>query len=211
VGVFGFPERLPIAETHPFAPRTLYSVTKVEAEALVRRRAAELGVPFAIVRPTIIYGRGDTNGMLDKLAAMIRSGRYRVVGDGQNVLHHTYIDDVVRGILAAARSDAALGEDFILCGPETITLERLGQLVGEAVGRPVPRLHVPLPLARAVAAACDVLTYRGLAFSHREPPINNEKLDVMAVPISFSGEKAARLLGFRAATSYREGIAATLA
>jgi nucleoside-diphosphate-sugar epimerase len=211
VGVYGFPppEALPIDERTPFAPRTLYSQTKIEAEKLVRTLAPALGLPFTIVRPTIIYGPGDTNGMLDKLAAMIRSGTYRVVGSGDNHLHHTYIDDVCAGIEALGEADAAAGEHFIVAGPETITLARLGELVARALGRSVPRVHVPLRLARAVATAVDLAAYRGVAVTRREPPINHEKLDVMTVPVAFDPSKA-RAAGFAPRVGYEEGIARTL-
>jgi nucleoside-diphosphate-sugar epimerase len=210
VGVYGFPERLPITEAHPYAPVTLYSATKVEAEKLARRVASEVGVELVIVRPTIVYGPGDTNGMLDKTARMIRAGTYRIVGDGENVLHHTFVSDLVDGIELAVKSPAAAGQDFILAGPETITLGRFSELVARAVGRRLPRLHVPLGFARAVATAIDVATYRGIAFAEREPPINNEKLDVMTLPIAFDASKARTLLGFAPRIAYEEGIALAL-
>lgn len=211
VGVYGFPpERdLPITEATPFAPRTLYSQTKIEAEKLVASLAPSLGLPFTIVRPTIIYGPGDTNGMLDKLAAMLRARRYLLVGRGDNTLHHTYVDDVVDGIFTLAASDSARDDHFIVAGPETITLRRLSELVARAVGTRVPAVHVPIGVARAVAAAVDVAAYRGLAFTQQEPPINNEKLDVMTVPIAFDPAKAARA-GFRPSVGYEEGIRRTL-
>ena len=210
VGVYGFPEDLPIREEHPFAPRTLYGVTKVEAERLVRTLAPELGLEFCIVRPTIIYGTGDRNGMLDKMERMIRGRRYRLVGTGQNTLHHVHIDDVLAGLRLAATSPAAAGQDFILAGPETITLAKLGALVAREVGTPLPSLAVPLSVARAVGAVFDVMAYRGLVFGAREPPINGEKLDVMTRSIAFDTSKAERVLGYRPRVSYETGIARTL-
>lgn len=208
VGVYGFPSALPITEATPFDPRTLYSQTKVEAEKLVRRLAPSLGVPYTIVRPTIIYGAGDRNGMIDKLAAMLKAKRYRIVGSGQNTLHHTHVDDVVDGIFALSASDKAKDDDFILAGPETITLLRMSELVAAAVGATVPRLRIPLGFARAVATAIDLAAYRGLSFAG-EPPVNNEKLDVMTVSIAFDPSKA-RAAGFAPKVAYEEGIARTL-
>jgi nucleoside-diphosphate-sugar epimerase len=210
VGVHGFPSRLPVDETTPFAPRTLYSVTKVEAELGLRRLAAELGAPLCIVRPTIVYGEGDSNGMLDKTARMIRAGTYRIVGSGRGSLHHTHVDDVAQGVWLAATHPAAAGEDFILCGPDTITLGDFSALVARAVGKQLPRLHVPLALARAVAFAVDVAAYRGIAFTTKEPPVNGEKLDVMCVPIAFDAGKARRMLGYEPRVGYEEGIMRTL-
>jgi nucleoside-diphosphate-sugar epimerase len=131
------------------------------------------------------------------------------VGSGQNTLHHTHVDDVVRGIFQLAGRDSAKNDHFIIAGPETITLARLGELVARAVGKKVPRVHIPLRLARAVATGIDIAAYRGLAWTTREPPINNEKLDVMTVSIAFDASKAQRA-GFTAAIDYEEGIARTL-
>ncbi|HSQ67721.1 MAG TPA: NAD-dependent epimerase/dehydratase family protein [Polyangiaceae bacterium] len=208
VGVYGFPERLPITEAYPYAPETLYSTTKVEAERALRRAAREIEI--VIARPTIVYGRGDVNGMLDKMAAMIRAGRYRIVGDGRNTLHHTHVDDLVDGLWLAATAPAARGEDFIFAGPETTTLARLSELVARAVGKRLPAVRVPLPLARAVATGVDIAMHHGLVSSSREPPVNHEKLDVMTRSIAFDCGKARRLLGYAPRVGYEEGTARTL-
>jgi nucleoside-diphosphate-sugar epimerase len=210
VGVYGFPSRLPITEHHPLAPRTLYSATKIEAETRARRVQHELGIELVIARPTIVYGPGDRNGMLDKMAAMIRGGTYRVVGSGQNVLHHTHIDDIVEGLWLAATGPKAAGDHFILAGPETTTLSALSTLVARAVGRELPRWRIPGSLARAVATVVDVAAYRGIAFSTREPPVNHEKLDVMTLPTCFDVAKARGLLGFAPRVGYEEGVMRTL-
>ncbi len=209
VGVYGFPARLPVAEGHPYAPRTSSSGAKVEAEMRARRVVRELPLELTVVRPTIIYGPGDRHGLLDKMASMIRASTYRVVGSGDNVLHHAHVDDIVEGIwLAATRAEAA-GEDFILAGPETTTLSRLSALVARAVGRELPRGHVPIAVARALATAVDAAEQYG-AFTAREPPVNHEKLDVMTLPVCFDIAKARRLLGFTPTVGYEEGVMRTL-
>jgi nucleoside-diphosphate-sugar epimerase len=210
VGVYGFPSRLPVTEEHPYAPRTLYAAAKVEAEMRAQRAARELGVELSIVRPTIIYGPGDRNGMLDKMAAMIRGSMYRVVGAGDNVLHHTYVDDVVEGLWLAATCPEAAGDHFIVAGPETTTLTALSELVARAVGRPLARRRVPAGIARAVATVVDLAANRGMAFTEHEPPINHEKLDVMTLPIYFDIAKARRRLGFAPRVGYEEGVMRTL-
>ena len=210
VGVYGFPERLPITEEHPYAPRTQYSATKVEAEVRARRVAREAGVELCIVRPTIVYGPGDRGGMLDKMAAMISAGTYRVVGSGDNVLHHTHVDDVVEGVWLAATRPEGANDHFILAGPETITLAALSELVARALRRQLPRARVPSVFARAVATVVDVAADRGFAFTSREPPINHEKLDVMTLPISFDTSKARAQLGFAPRVGYEEGVMRTL-
>ncbi|MGH7272709.1 MAG: NAD-dependent epimerase/dehydratase family protein, partial [Polyangiaceae bacterium] len=210
VGVYGFPSRLPVTEAFPYAPRTLYSATKVEAEIILRRDAALLGIDLVIARPTIFYGAGDRSGMLTKMADMIRKGSYRIVGSGENVLHHAHVDDIVEGLWLAATRPEAAGEHVILAGPETTTLSELSALVARGVGRGLPWARVPGTLARAVATAADVAAYRGIAFRTREPPLNNEKLDVMTVSIAFDIDKARLLLGYAPAIGYAQGISRVL-
>jgi nucleoside-diphosphate-sugar epimerase len=209
VGVYGFPRRLPVSEQHPYDPATLYSATKVAAEKLVRGLGRELSLDVVIARPCIVYGRGDRNGMMDKLAAMIRAGRYRLVGEGDNTLHHVHVDDASAALLSLALEPRAAGEDVIVAGPEWTTLRQMSERVASAVGRPLPRVRVPLGLARAVATVVDVAAYRGLAFHDSEPPINHEKLDVMTRSICFDITKL-RSLGYRPSVGYVEGIARTL-
>ncbi|MGA2450576.1 MAG: NAD-dependent epimerase/dehydratase family protein [Polyangiaceae bacterium] len=211
VGVYGFPENLPITEGHPFTPRTLYSETKVEAERTVRAACERGLLATVIVRPTIVYGSGDRNGMMDKMARMIKSGTYAIVGDGENVLHHTHVDDIVMGTKLACDRPEASGEDFILCGPETITLRRLSELTARALGRRLLRVRIPLRLARAVATLIDRTGPIVPPSLRREPPINNEKLDVMTRAVSFNCDKARRLLGFSPVVGYEEGIRRTFA
>jgi len=210
VGVYGWPSELPVSEKHAFAPRTTYSETKVLAEERLRAIGDELGVDFTIVRPSIVYGPGDTNGMLDKMARMIAARRYAVVGRGRNVLHHVFVDDVVDGILLAARHPAASGGDFILAGPETTTLHALSEHVARAVGTRLPPVSVPLLAARGAASGIELATRLGLVFGDREPPINHEKLDVMTLPIAFDIRKARGALGYAPTVGYAEGVARAL-
>ncbi len=209
VGVHGYPMNLPITEAFPYAPRTLYSESKVTAERAVRAVAQTGALATVIVRPTIFYGSGDRNGMLDKMARMIRSGTYAIVGDGDNILHHAHVDDIVAGTRLASDRPEAIGEDFILCGPETITLRRLSELTAGAIGRRIPAIHVPLGVARVVASALDRATAALPRFLRREPPISGEKLDVMTLPVAFDCGKAQRMLGYSPVVRYEEGIRRT--
>ncbi len=98
VSVYGFPPRLPVNEEYPYAPRTMQAATKVEAEMRAKRAAHELGIDLVIARPSIIYGPGDRHGMIVKMGALMRARAYRIVGNGETVLHLAHIDDIVEGL-----------------------------------------------------------------------------------------------------------------
>ena len=208
--VYGFPARLPVTEECPFGPRTLYAAAKVEAEMRARRLARELGLSVVIARPSLVYGPGDRRGVFQKMAAMIRAGVYRVVGSGNNVLHHMHVDDLVEGLWLAATHPNAEDDDFLLAGPETITLAELSDLVAQSVGRTLPARHVPSVLARAVATVVDIAAHQGLVFAPRDHPVNHERLDMMTLPISYDIAKARARLQFAPRVGYREGVMRTL-
>jgi nucleoside-diphosphate-sugar epimerase len=210
VSVYGFPPRLPVNEEYPYAPRTLQAATKVEAEMRAKRAAQELGLDLVIVRPSIMYGPGDRHGMVSKMATLMRARAYRIVGSGDNVLHLAHVDDIVEGLWLAAERPEAERQDFILAGPETVTLAELSVIIAHTVGAPLARTRVPAGLARALATVVDVAAYRGVAFHGREPPVNHEKLDVLTLPVRFDISKASRRLGFSPRVGFDEGIHRTL-
>lgn len=210
VGVYGYPPALPVTETYPYAPRTPYAAGKVEAELRAKRVSRDLPIELVVARPSIVYGPGGEGGFLDRMAALIRRATYRVVGSGDNPLHHAYVDDVVEGLWLASTHAAAAGEDFIVAGPETTTLGALSALVAKAVGHELPRRHVPVAVARAVATAFDAASQSGVAFTRREAPLTHEKLDALTLPIAYDLAKARRLLGFAPSVGYEEGVMRTL-
>jgi len=209
-GVYGFPARLPVTEDFPFAPRTLYAAAKVEAEMRARRLARDLGLSLVIARPSLVYGPGDRRGVFQKMSAMIRAGVYRVVGSGNNVLHHMHVDDLVEGLWLTATHPHAKDDDFLLAGPETITLADLSDLLAQSVGRSLPKRHVPSVLARAVATVVDVAAHQGVVLAPREHPVNHERLDMMTLPICYGIDKARDRLQFEPRVGYREGVMRTL-
>jgi nucleoside-diphosphate-sugar epimerase len=162
---------------------------------------------LCIARLAPVYGPGDRHGPVAAMAAMIRAGTYRVVGSGDNVLHHLHVDDAVEGLWLAATHPDAAGDHFILAGPETTTLAALSELVSRAAGRPVSRRHVPASLARAVATLVDVAAYRGVFTS---PPLFHARLDGLTLPAWFDITKARRHLGFAPRVGYEEGVVRTL-
>jgi nucleoside-diphosphate-sugar epimerase len=210
VAVYGFPARLPVTEDHPYAPRTAQAAAKVEIEVRARRTARELGLDLVIVRPAPTYGPGDRASLVASMAQSMRAGTYRIVGAGDNVLHHVHVDDVVEGVWLAATVAEAAGDHFVLAGPETTTLAALSALVARAIDRPLPRRHVPSSFARALATVVDVATNRGIAFTDREPPLHHAMLDEATLPLCFDVAKARRRLGFAPRVGYAEGTMRTL-
>lgn len=205
IAVYGWPPELPIDESRPFAPVGPYGRSKVETERMVR----ESGLPYAIVRPSITYGPGDTNGMIDKLFRLVKAGRYRLVGGGASRVQLVYADDLAHAIAETALRPGLDAAEFICTYRDPISLRELSRLVAEIVGRPIPAPGVPLAVARAAAVVFETLERAGLRFPGGEPPVTREKLQTVTVDRAYRIDRMRSLLGWEPPTPYEGGLRLT--
>jgi dihydroflavonol-4-reductase len=203
VGVHGDVRNPPADESSPIAPGDIYQATKAEAEARALAFHRERGLPVAVVRPGAIYGPGERR--LLKLFRAVARGRYAVVGSGRAFYHPVYIDDLVDGYLLALERPEAVGEAFILGGPQYVTQQELAQLVARHTGGRLLPFHVPAaPLRWAGALVEAVCVPLGL-----EPPLHRRRVEFWTKSRAFSIEKARRVLGYDPKVGVDEGVART--
>jgi uncharacterized protein YbjT (DUF2867 family) len=109
---------------------------KASQEAALR----ESGVPWSIVRPTLVFGKEDI--LVNNIAWLIRTFPFfPIFGSGTYRLQPVFVDDLAAIAFEAARGEASRVVDVI--GPETFTFEEFVRLIGSRV-RPGARfLHFP--------------------------------------------------------------------
>jgi len=205
IGVHGHVAHPPATEEAPLAPNDPYQRSKLKGEQIAARYIAEGRLPITIFRPAGIYGPGDLRFV--KLFRGVKRGRFPMIGDGQVLYHSVYIDDLVDGIIKCGTVDAAIGETFILAGPEYTTLNELVGIVATEVGAQPSRLRIPLPPVYWAAAACEAVC-RSLKL---EPPLHRRRVDFFTKSRAFDIAKARRVLGYDPQMSVREGVARTAA
>jgi len=127
--------------------RARYHKTKWAAEEAVRSSP----IPWTIFRPSIIYGRSDE--FVNLLAGLVR--RYPIVpviGGGLQRLQPVPVEHVAEGFARAVALETTVKQTYDVVGPDPVTMLRLLDLVGAAVGRArVRKAHVPLGLVRPLA------------------------------------------------------------
>lgn len=124
--VYGNFETHTIDETHSTNPISMYGSTKLAGEILLRGFGAKYEIPYAIVRPSAVYGPGDTNMRVVQLfleRAMM--GDEIIVKGEKSVLDFTYVDDVANGFLEVALNDKANGEAFNITSEDPKSLGEL--------------------------------------------------------------------------------------
>jgi NADH dehydrogenase len=91
------------------------------------------GVSYAIVRPTVLFGKEDI--LVNNIAWMLRRFPiFGVFGDGRYRLQPIYVDDLAQ--LAVEQGESRKNGIINAIGPETFTYRELVQTIGQIIGKP---------------------------------------------------------------------------
>jgi UDP-glucose 4-epimerase len=140
MGVYGQPERSPVAEDAPTAPLSWYGASKLAAERALAVAAAD-GLRTVSLRMFSIYGPGQDledlrQGMVSIFMAMaLRDEAVVVRGPLDRTRDFVYIDDCVEAWLRALAGEGVSGPLNVGTGVGTSIRELLAELL-DAMGRP---------------------------------------------------------------------------
>ena len=168
-----------------------YKRSKVAAERLVERMAAEAGLPAVIVNPSTPIGPRDVRPTpTGRIIVEAAAGRVPAFVDtGLNLVH---VDDVAEGH-ALAFEKGRVGQRYILGGQDVSLREMLAE-IARLSGRRPPTVNLPRgPLYPLAAAAEAVARLTG-----KEPFLTVDALKMSRHRMFFSSAKAERELGYRA-------------
>jgi nucleoside-diphosphate-sugar epimerase len=128
----------------PLPVDTPYGRSKQEGERIVR----ECGLPYAIVRPSHVYGPGGWYA--EEFVKRLRQpGRFAVIGRGDNWWDVVRVEDVATALVTAAEK-APSGGVYHAVDDEPIRFYDFIALTAKAMGVGPPR-RIPTALARLAA------------------------------------------------------------
>jgi nucleoside-diphosphate-sugar epimerase len=139
--VYGSNPELPKHEalqTRPIAP---YGVAKLAAEGYAQSFHRVYGLNTVVLRYFNVFGprqdpRSEYAAVIPKFIAAAFQGTSPVIfGDGEQTRDFTYVDNVVQANLLAIQAPEAVGKVYNVAYGESVTLNRLVQLIGEVTGR----------------------------------------------------------------------------
>jgi nucleoside-diphosphate-sugar epimerase len=128
--------------------RTRYAESKLQAEELVKGS----GVPYTIVRPTLVYEQGGGQELMMFLAYLKRFPVVPFIGSGQARKRPVWSEDIVDGLVRLAKAKVARGKTYNFSGAEAISMRELAELLLLHHDKPRPFLHLPVWLCRVLAA-----------------------------------------------------------
>lgn len=156
VTIAGLPTGLPVDETHPDHPMTVYDLHKLMAEQYLKWYVSQGVVRGATLRLANVYGPGPKSSRSDRgiLNQMIRRALagevLTVYKPGDRLRDYVYVEDVSQAFLEAARHIEAVNEQhFIIGSGQGHTLAQAMNLVADRVtlktGQPVEVKYIAPP------------------------------------------------------------------
>jgi 3beta-hydroxy-delta5-steroid dehydrogenase/steroid delta-isomerase len=188
--------------------RDLYSQTKSRAEKLVLAAHDRDGLRTAAVRPGGVWGPGEGAIVVRDFLAHLAAGRFTAtIGNGKSVTDNVHVDSVVDVHFLVAQKldedpDLVGGQAYFVSDDEPTNPVAWYRPIVEGLGYSWPKLHVPKPVAYAIAYASEVAHYFGGPF----PTVTRRGVLAICNDASFRVDKARAHLGYEPRTSAKEGL-----
>lgn len=108
-----------------------YYEGKAELERALREECARAGMGWAVVRPGVLFGRGDV--LVNNIAWVLRRlPVFGLFGDGRYKLQPMHVEDFAELAVECADGPAGVVADAV--GPETFEFRELVRVIAEIVG-----------------------------------------------------------------------------
>ncbi len=197
-----------VDETTPYATDVLchYARSKIMAEILVLEANSPL-LRTTALRPHLVWGPGDTN-LIPRLIERGRSGALKIVGNGNNKVDISYIDNVVDAHIQAAVNlecyGTAAGEAFFISQGEPVKLwEWINDLFIQLA---IPPVAKSITFDKAYAIGFVLEKVYGLLRKKQEPKMTRFVAEQLAKSHWFSIKKAQGILPYTPKVSTAEGM-----
>ncbi|MDA2926005.1 NmrA family NAD(P)-binding protein [Acidobacteria bacterium AH-259-G07] len=111
-----------------------------KGKAKVEKVLVNCGLPYTIVRPTVVFGKEDI--LINNIAWMMRKFPvFPIFGAGQYLIQPVYVEDLAS--IAVASADDTDSRIIDAVGPETFTFEELLRLIASKIEQNVKFVHLP--------------------------------------------------------------------
>jgi UDP-glucose 4-epimerase len=139
--------QVPFDESMIPSPEDSYGIAKYAVEQELAITKELFGMDYVIFRPHSVFGKRQNIG--DKyrnvvgifMNNLLLGKPMRIFGDGEQVRAFTYVSDIIPMIAKAPKTPAAYGKIFNAGGEIPITINRLAELVSEAMEMPLNVIH----------------------------------------------------------------------
>jgi nucleoside-diphosphate-sugar epimerase len=187
----------------PYHPYYGYGRSKMAAELAVLDAVTD-GLDAVIVRPPWFYGPHQPPRQTT-FFQLVRTGRFPVIGAGDQMRSMVYVDNLVEGVLLAELVTTPPGRGWWIADARPYAVSEIVETVGRALaaeGFDVAPNRVRLPaLAARVAETADALVQRAGRY-HQQVHVLGEMGKTIACDISVARDE----LGYEPGVALEEGM-----
>jgi nucleoside-diphosphate-sugar epimerase len=202
---FNFSDRFNVKESEPLPKKMVnaYADTKRMAEEYVLSKNNQ-GIQTIALRPRAIIGAEDTV-IFPRVLEAYKSGRLKIIGDGQNICDLTCAQNVIEAIgCAIAAPDAAYGEAFNITDGASVNFWDAVNFALTSLG--YHRVEKKIPKTIALLAAA-LIEKKALWFHpQKEPSLTQYGVGILCLNFTLSIQKAQELLKYQPKMTTMEGI-----
>ncbi|MCY6328325.1 NAD-dependent epimerase/dehydratase family protein [Bacteroides fragilis] len=204
VAVYGLNKKNP-TETYPADPFNHYGKSKWEAEKVLQEwYKVHPDWNINVIRPTVIFGERN-RGNVYNLLKQISSGRFLMVGKGNNKKSMAYVGNIVTFIKFLIENKTAGYEVYNYIDKPDFTMNELVDHVSKVLNKHIPSIHYPLWLGMLGGYCFDVLAF----ITRRKLTISSVRVKKFCATTQFDATKVQNT-DFRAPYTLAEGLARTL-
>jgi len=201
VGVYGKDADFHGDELSPCKPGSVYAKSKYQAEQLVLNNSNDGGPEGVVLRFPVVYGSLD-RGNVAKLIKAVQSKLFFYFGDGNCLRSMISSRNAAEAAIRAAIEPKAANELFCVTDGRDYTMNEFVDCICHALGMHWRPFHVPVLLADLAGRFGDVLR----KWAHVPFPVDSDRVRKLSRPLTFSCEKAKKVLCYEPVETLKEGI-----
>lgn len=183
-----------------------YPHTKKLAEQAILEANSDWLATVAL-RPRLIWGPGDTQ-LLPRLIERANAGRLRFIGNGENKMDCTYIDNVVQAHLLALEKCAigaqCAGKAYFISNGEPLPIRDIVNGLLNAAHAPIVTRSIPFFLAYSVGVLCEL--FWQVFRLKNEPPMTRFLAEQLSTEHWYDCSAAQRDLNYVPTVSIADGL-----
>jgi UDP-glucose 4-epimerase len=129
--VYGEPDEIPVDESAPLRPVSVYGASKVACENLIHAYSKLYGIKAVILRYANVVGPRLRHGVTWDFVNKLRKNpsELEVLGDGKQVRSYMYIDEAVEATMIAWKKSNSYFEVYNVASEDWITVDEVAEEV----------------------------------------------------------------------------------
>lgn len=172
-----------------------------ELRILAEEEITASGIPYTIIRPTMIYGTQGDRNMVKLIRFIRKSPVIPVFGSGEYLQQPIHVADLAKSIIDAFESDETINRCYNVAGKDPLSYNDVIRTISKLLKKKIYIAHIPQGLSIFAAGILEIFS--------RCPIVKREQIQRLNENKDFSYADASRDFNF-SSRSFSEGIAAEI-